>query len=105
MSRLIDSDALIEAIRSHYENVYCEDAVLNNFYRLAHEHVIDVVNVQPTAYDVEKVVAGLEHEAKLQGYFREDACKRLNVAQGNIHRYAEQCYQNAIDIVKRGGIE
>ena len=85
--RLIDADALIEAIRNHYENIHCEDAVLNNFYRLAHEHVIDVVNIQKTAYETENVVAEIEKESVESGGFM-------------IIHTEEVC-----DIVKRGGIE
>lgn len=95
MSRLVDIDD------ERFWNILFDEACVegNQAERIKNE--LEKI----VAYDTEKVVAGLEHEAKLQGYFRQDACKRLNVAQGNIHRYAEQCYQNAIDIVKRGGIE
>lgn len=88
MRRLIDADALIKDIRSHYENVYCENATLNNFYRLAHEHVIDVVNVQKTAYDTEKVVADLEQlkvETKKNNYKADFALDiAIDIVKGEI---------------------
>lgn len=96
MSRLIDADALIEAIRSHYENVYCEDAVLNNFYRLAHEHVIDVVNIQKTAFDKEKVVAELEEASRPEIADDMDAFGDIPSIVVSLN--------TAIDIVKRGGV-
>lgn len=95
--RLIDADALIEAIRSHYENVHCEDAVLNNFYRLAHEHVIDVVNIQKTAFDTEKVVKQLLDMRLI----------RVEQCHGDyeIEVMTESNFDDAIDIVRKGGIE
>lgn len=49
--RLIDADVLIENIKSHVENVTCGNELFNQFYKLAHEHIIDVVNGQPTAHN------------------------------------------------------
>lgn len=93
MSRLIDADALIENIRKRH---YIDTALSEIF-----ETIIDE---QPTAYDIERVVAELEYEAKLQEYLRQNAHNRHNVAQESIHRYAEQCYRNkAINIVRKGG--
>lgn len=103
MSRLVDADALIEVIKesrplnwTDSESEIQEDADYNHF--------IEMVNAQPTAYDVGKVVAELEYQAKLQEYLRQNASARCNDAQANIHRYAEQCYRNkAIEIVRKGG--
>lgn len=93
--RLIDADLLIEAIRNHCENVHCEVVALNDFYRLAHEHVIDVVNIQKTAFEMEKVLAELK-----------DNCDIYSVKyyQENVDVKAVQI-DDAIDILKRGGIE
>ena len=63
MSRLIDADALIEFIKesrplnwTDSESELQEDADYNHF--------IEMVNAQPTAYDVEKVVTELVHDAE-----------------------------------------
>lgn len=90
MARLIDADALKR---------YVDELERDKPYILD-----EVIDEQPTAYDVEKVVAELEHEAKLQKLFEEEFYARHNIAQAHIHRYAEQCYRNkAIEIVKAGG--
>lgn len=64
MSRLIDADDLIEVIKERRplnwtdsESELQEDADYNHF--------IEMVNAQPTAYDVEKVVAALD---KIRNY-------------------------------------
>ena len=59
MSRLVDADALVDVIKesrplnwTDSESEIQEDADYNHF--------IEMVNAQPTAYSVEKVVAELE---------------------------------------------
>lgn len=75
--RLIDADALIEEARE----LHIDDFML----------VMAMANKQPTAYDVEKVVAELEKEKEIVKEYEEYHCSvRLD---------------KAIDIVKRGGIE
>lgn len=91
MGRLIDADALIELSRKTFSRA---------------DGFVWLINEQPTAYDVEKVVAELEYEAKLQKLFEEEFYARHNIEQAHIHRYAEQCYRNkTIEIVRRGGAE
>lgn len=67
--------------------------------------VVDEINRIPTAYDVEKVVAELEQQAekyRKRGFVHEK--KDLSVMADK--NYAKQCgYLEAIDIVKRGGVE
>lgn len=92
MSRLIDADALIETIIQHGKNVKCGEPILNDLYQEAHKHIIDLVEIQPTAFDVEKVVAELGKIKGHYGYFGSEECEYVS-------------YDNAIDIVKRGGVE
>jgi hypothetical protein len=101
--RLVDADALIEVIKeSRPLNWTDSDSELQE--DADYNHFIEMVNAQPTAYDIEKVVAELEYEAKLQEYLRQNASARGNEAQAHIHRYAEQCYRNkATEIVRKGG--
>ena len=54
MGRLIDADALIEQIKSH------DDITLDRYSELA---VVRMIREQPTAYDVEKVVAELDEQS------------------------------------------
>lgn len=96
MSRLIDADAFEKFIREKYEDGESTDDIK--------DQMLFDLSYQPTAYDIERVVAELEYEAKLQEYLRQNAHNRRNVAQESIHRYAEQCYRNkAIEIVRKGG--
>ena len=82
--RLIDADALIEAINKST----CHFAE-----ELWKRVVCDVISNQPTAYSVEKVVAELEElpnrEADYYYAHSNDVIDR----------------EDAIDIVKRGGVE
>lgn len=83
MSRLIDADALIEAIRKstcHWPE------------RMWKQVVCDVIHNQPTAYDVESVVAELENEK-----FCIEGCRYYVDLNTTIN--------DAIEIVKRGGAE
>ena len=97
MGRLIDADALKQDLRK------CQIESL-----IAHteeKNVFDIINEQPTAYDVEKVVAELEKE------------KEIHTNHYNISIYKDfpdvkQRYEQIqlvisklIDIVKRGGVE
>ena len=96
MGRLIDADALINAINK--STCHCAE-------HLWKQVVCDVINNQSTAYDVERVVAELEE--------REEACKECYVEEimtgsgGSASKYCGErwAYNNAIKIVKRGGVE
>lgn len=96
MARLIDADVLIETMK-RVEEEY-EDAMTCPSWWTAY----NVIKEQPTAYDVEKVVAELE-EAKMI-YF-------LTIANTGDEKqdfaYCEvaNAINKSIDIVKRGGVE
>lgn len=79
MGRLIEVDALKQALRK----CQIESLITHN----EEKNVFDIINEQPTAYDVEKVVAELE-ERKTYAFDEE---------------YVAFC--DAIDIVKAGGVE
>lgn len=72
MARLIDADKL---------KVYLQKY-------LHYEHAIPWVDAQPTAYDVEKVVAELEEESF-----------------PTHENYSAIWFDKAIDIVRKGGVE
>lgn len=82
MGRLIDADALIEAMRKYEKEA--EEAMTCPGWWAAY----NVIEKQPTAYDVEKVMAELEEYKK---------------------QWMDSDYLNGvdeiIDIVKRGGVE
>jgi len=98
--RLIDAD---EAIKN-FENMCKAQLVGNkNTTLISYADVIDAIEEQATAYDIEKVVAELE--------------KRSNEVISNIFAYEEDDhigiynngladgYENAIDIVRKGGVK
>ena len=100
--RLIDADALIEAI----EDIKLYNVTPPNppydMNRVRADELIETINAQPTAYDVEAVVAELE-ELKEHGVRCKDCAFREEVdcfdlcEKGAIIR--------AIEIVRNGGKE
>jgi hypothetical protein len=96
MSRFIDADALIE-----------RKFILHDMEELTHEEFEKLVNEQPTAHDVEKVVAELEER-------KEKASGCFGVMCSDC-KYTKECYEGeksykvafdkAIDIVKKDGVE
>ena len=59
------------------------------------EELREIIEKQPTAYDVENVVEALEEQ---QEYYSFDLDNDLDCAK-------YKAYKNAIDIVKRGGVD
>ena len=101
MSRLIDVDKLIEDI---YSNAYaCTNDEINKILHKQLETNINVINNQPTAFDVDKVVKQLEcEEGTVCGH------KLINKncfgCEGCDDCKMEDAYRYAIEIVKVGGI-
>ena len=100
MSRLIDADALIEVIKesrplnwTDSESELQEDADYNHF--------IEMVNAQPTAYDIEKVVEQLEKRKALYDSLWAD-CRNELVAEYNLGWH--DAILGAIEIVRKGGV-
>lgn len=92
--RLIDADALIEAFK-----------VKSGIWTETSKYLIGVIENQPTAYDVEKVVAELEQQAEQYRNRGFEYEKHGYSAMADTY-YAKQCsYLHAIDIVKAGGVE
>ena len=78
MGDLISRNKMIEDINNHINEVVDKDV------KEVYESFIDFINQQPTAYDVERVVAELEEGEYDAGLI---------------------VTKEAIDIVKRGGVE
>jgi hypothetical protein len=103
--RLIDADALIEEIKSlqvFVTGLRAGRGILNEYAKQYRESLLRIVEEQPTAYDVENVVAELEklkqHNKELsEGAYLEDDKSFYFCAYTNFAR--------AIGIVKRGGVE
>lgn len=82
--RLIDADKLIEVIKTQKvdNDAYCFMCI---------ETMAEIVDNQPTAYDIDKVVAEMEKE-------REITCL-------NNMGYLKTIWEEVIDIVRKGGVE
>lgn len=81
--RLIDADALISAINK---------STCNWAEHLWKQVVCDVINNQPTAFDTEKVVEQLEDKIEITW-------------QHDYRGGRKGAFNEAIDIVKKGGVE
>ena len=88
---LIDADALKE---------YCMNASKSDddFRRVSLATLANVVDVQPTAYDVDKVVAQLEDRKSLM-------LETLKISESDIDRRRIYGMDKAIEIVKGGGVD
>ena len=96
MGRLIDADKLLEETRKDRD--YAEK---NGFLDMYYERqaLIDRIEAQPTAYDVEKVAELLE-EVK-----NKDTEIALDEAQKERCFWYAQGMNRAIEIVKGGGVD
>lgn len=85
----------------------------DNFRRFAHEQlegektysideILEMIDEQPTAYDIEKVVAELEKKRIEVQKMKNDCIALSDMEVCDIESVT---YDRAIDIVKRGGIE
>lgn len=91
--RLIDADALIEAINKstcHFPEVLWKQVVR------------DVIENQPTAYDVEKVVEQLEN-LKNFGLYKVRNNLVMVIRKKDLKEFTDLCFGEAIEIVRKGG--
>ena len=88
--RLIDADKLIELTQKDMKYAFDNGFIDMAFER---EHLIKVIRNQPTAYDIDKVVEQLE------GLSNAEADYYYAKSNDVIDR------EDAIDIVKKGGVE
>ena len=86
MSRLIDADKLLEELKQ-YHPLSLSNGILSD------------IEYFPTAYDIDKVIEQLENEAsRCASFFCDDY--RCDYERGKFEAYNE-----AVEIVKRGGAE
>ena len=85
MSRLIDAEELKKRIHC----LYSDDL-----------EILEKIDEQPTAFDVEKVLNELKHKES-------EALRRYSESKGTDYEFSDKCswgnWVKAIDIVKRGG--
>lgn len=88
MSRLIDADTLCEKIRKIYDGYMLDEG---GCAPIDFENMVDDM---PTAFDTEKVVEQLEE--KQYAYIHDN---------GDYEEGKYYAFEEAIDIVKKGGVE
>ena len=99
--RLIDADAVLDMINSQMD--------MQELYLLIHLKEL-VIDAQPTAYDVDKVVAELE---RLRGIERNrpDRCNvdgfgdPEDIYEDGVSQGRFEAYWKAVQIVKGGGVD
>lgn len=103
MSDLISRSKLINALKVHFDSCFIEDGkLLYSEHICTSDDVVDLINLvenQPTAYDIDKVVADLEKNASRY-------TKKYTTPYGN-NGYKDTkaiSIHKAIEIVKQGGV-
>lgn len=97
MSDLISRSELIEEINGiylHVSGVRSGKGILSKCMDSYKELVIKIIKEQPTAFDTEKVVEQLEE--KQYAYIHDN---------GDYEEGKYYAFEEAIDIVKKGGVE
>lgn len=87
--RLIDADTL-------KEYCMCASKSDDDFRRVSLATLASVIDVQPTTYDMDKVVEQLEDYGNEEMYYYKNT---------PYEKCIEECVHKAIEIVKRGGAE
>lgn len=98
MSDLISRSELINALKVHFDSFFREDGeLLYSDHICTSDDVVDLIKLvenQPTAYDVDKVVEELEKMKTIKGSMKTETCRKWDY--GTVDK--------AIEIVKQGGI-
>lgn len=93
--RLIDANNVIDDIKWEMGETYDDDV------RAGMKSVIDIINKRRTAYDVDKVVEELN---KIKKYNLNLADMMIDIQENGTNRHFI-CLEDAIKIVKSGGID
>ena len=92
MGRLIDTDKLITDLKEYVENI--KNLRSDGKCFLTEENVLGIINKQPTAYNVDKVVEQL------------DDCQSYYVGRSNsIYKKCTVELEKVLEIVEDGGID
>ena len=100
MNDLISKSALIDTLKVHFDSCFREDGeLLYSDHICTNDDVVDLIKLvenQPTAYDIDKVVEEL-YEKRTEILLSNDyECEIINYCIDN--------FDKAIKIVKQGGI-
>ena len=95
MSDLISRSELIKEL-----NKYC-----GNQRYLVSENIREIINNQPTAYDIDKVVEELEErKEEREKQYKTESMEDGSYMLSKCFSEGARAYGNAIEIVKQGGI-
>ena len=102
MSDLISRSALIDALKVHFDSCFREDGeLLYSDHICTSDDVVDLIKLvenQPTAYDIDKVVKELyDYECEIINYCIDNFDKAIDI----INYYIDN-FDKAIEIVKVG---
>ena len=61
---MIDSERLKERIQKHKEAVKCDNPEANAFYQLAHNHIIELVEIEELATQMEEIKNGMDETSR-----------------------------------------
>lgn len=101
MSDLISRSEMIRAIEEHYINLTNDNVPrsIPDFY----SEMQKLVYNQPTAFDTEKVVEQLKETRKTA--LNKVKMPIIIVCKYDLQEFADICFEESIDIVKKGGVE
>ena len=94
MSRLIDADKLIEVLN--------KNSIFRTVTNAEGKNAIEIIEEQPTAFDVDKVVEQLEIE-KYRLHCLKNDC--IALSDKEVYGIENRVYNKAIEIVEAGGID
>ena len=98
MSDLISRSELIDALKVHFDSCFREDGeLLYSDHICTSDDVVDLIKLvenQPTAYDIDKIVEELEEMKTIKGSMKTETCRKWDY--GTVYK--------AIEIVKQGSI-
>jgi hypothetical protein len=98
--RLIDAGELLKTLQNlepHSDNEVFEHGML----KMMRYYMPQIINDEPTAYDVDKVV---EHLKKLNKYNLNLADRMLDIQSNGLGRHFI-CLEDAVEIVKAGEVD
>ena len=101
MGRLIDADELIVRLRN--ESIIPFSKMLLNDEHRWFIKLEDMIKTQPTAYDVEKVVAELDNKMLDSLSGKAETVTGMNGILASQYSGEVSAYEKAIEIVKKGG--
>ena len=95
--RLIDADVLIKAIQQHMVKI-------NSLFE-EEKTVVEIIDAQPTAYDVEKVVEELLNKRELYRLREIESLRKGEPLNVGVNLAKQASIEDCIELVKRGSVE